>query len=375
MQLLIAWIRLGWHLGRALPAAGLYRLPQRLLLFVLLWAGMGLLTLLHLLGFAADEVLFRRYRSVVVRQPVFIVGVPRSGTTFLQRLLAEDTRFTSLTLWECLLAPSISERYVWSFLGRLCAPVRRGLSRWRWRALERRHPLGWTEPEEDFLLLFYRGACFLPALICPRSDAYWRLAFFDQTVGAAERKSLMGFYHRCLQRHLYFHGTDKRLLSKNPSFTPMVDSLRGEFPDARFIACARNPAEALPSQLSSLAPALALAGQTPGEALVRERLTTILHHYYRRLNGWRAAPDVWLLPLEELPRLLKGGLRELYAFVGQPLPIDVERRVRVVGDKRNRQPSTHRYRAVQFGLNEARLRHHFADVWPIPASASAEKAA
>lgn len=372
-QLIFAWIKLGWQLFKALPAAGIRRLPQRLLFFALLWPLAGLLTGLHLLGFLADEVLFRRYRSISVSKPVFIVGVPRSGTTFLQRLLAEDTRFTSLTLWECVLAPSISERYVWSFMARLCSPLRRGLSRLRWQAFDQRHPLGWTEPEEDFLLLFYRGACFLPALICPNADTYWRLAFFDEAVGAKERKSIMGFYHRCLQRHLYFHGSDKRVLSKNPSFTPMIDSLQTQFPDARFIACARKPSEALPSQLSSLAPALALMGQSPGDEALRERLTAVLHHYYRRLNERSDNAAVTLLPLDQLPGLFQGGMRELYDFLDQTLPADTERALNQVGEERNRKPSSHRYRPEQFGLDSASVNNQFAKVWPIQTITSGQE--
>lgn len=378
MHLIMAWLRLGGHLLRAQSATGWRTCWWRCPLLLLLWLASGLLFLSHGVGFVLDECLFRRYRRVLVRAPVFIVGVPRSGTTHLQRQLAEDGAFTTMTLWECLLAPSISERYLWRFLsrtaalfGRLVAPlgrlatsVRLGKGRWRWSAMDQVHRLGWQEPEEDFLLLLYRGGCFLPALLCPQANDYWRLAFFDEAVPAPERHALLAFYHRCLQRHLYFHGPDKRLLSKNPSFTPWVQDLHTRFPDARFIACVRRPEEAVPSQLSALRPVLRLWGQPQVPAALREQLITVLHGYYRRLQALRAAPWVQLMPLPQLSALNAQGWLHLYAFLGQPLPAP-NHRVAPPESRRDARPG-HRYELAEFGLNRADIRQRFATVWPHP---------
>jgi hypothetical protein len=63
---------------------------RRLAVLIVLAPPFLLLQLCHWVGFAADEILFRGYRKVQIRDPVFVVGVPRSGTTFLHRLLARD---------------------------------------------------------------------------------------------------------------------------------------------------------------------------------------------------------------------------------------------------------------------------------------------
>ena len=65
----------------------------------------------HWVGFLLDDLFFRGYRNITVRDPLFVVGLPRSGTSFLQRVLAQDSeRFTTLRLWELILAPSVTER-------------------------------------------------------------------------------------------------------------------------------------------------------------------------------------------------------------------------------------------------------------------------
>ena len=64
-----------------------------------------LFQLLHWLGFLLDELLFRDYRKVRIEAPVFISGIPRSGTTFVHRSLAQDrAQFTTVSTWEAALA-------------------------------------------------------------------------------------------------------------------------------------------------------------------------------------------------------------------------------------------------------------------------------
>ena len=72
------------------------------------------------IGFFLDDILFPGYRRQAVRQPVFIIGPPRSGTTFLQRLLAQDEgRFSSMKSWEIMFAPSVTQKKFFAALGRL----------------------------------------------------------------------------------------------------------------------------------------------------------------------------------------------------------------------------------------------------------------
>jgi len=367
--MIIAWLQLGGQLALALGAAGPRALPKRLLLFALLWLLLGVLTVMHLIGFALDECLFRGYRRVKVDRPVFILGLPRSGTSFWQRLLARDPQFTSLTLWECLLAPSVTERHLWSALGFCTRPLTRLLGRWRWRAMDQVHSLGWNQPEEDFLLLLYKGGCFLPALLCPRAERYWRLAFFDSALNETDQKAIMRFYYRCVQRHLYFHGAERRFLSKNPSFTPMLDALHRRFPGARFLACHREPWAVVPSQLSALKPALKLFGRGRVDAGLRERILSLLHHYYRRVSQAGAGGSVIVLPLELVPRILADELPRLYGFLQAPLAEWVLTDLQNQGQRQSASPSQHAYRLADFGLTRARLKRDFADVWFPPEAA------
>ena len=233
--------------------------PRRWLVMALFWPLFVLLQAINGAGLMLDYLLFPDFRRVRVREPLFVVGVPRSGTTFLHRLLAGDReRFTTTALWELIFAPSITQRFFWRGVGRLDALVGAPLSRlffrlerWVLGGLDDVHQTGLRDPEEDYLALLPVLGCFLLVLAVP-DPALWRLTYADRDLPAAEKQRLMAAYRRFVQRHLYFHGEHRTFLSKNPSFTPFMATLADAFPDARFIGCLRNPTAAVPSQINSI---------------------------------------------------------------------------------------------------------------------------
>jgi len=264
--------------------------PRRWLVMALFWPLFGLLQAINGAGLLLDYLLFPDFRRVRVREPLFVVGVPRSGTTFLHRLLAGDReRFTTTALWELIFAPSISQRCFWRRVGRLDALVGAPLARLFFR-LERRvlgglddvHQTGLRDPEEDYLALLPVLGCFLLVLAVP-DPALWRLTFADRDLPAAEKRRLMAAYRRFVQRHLYFHGEHRTFLSKNPSFTPFMATLADAFPDARFIGCLRNPTAAVPSQINSIVIGGKLFDGRDTADYWREGFLAMLDYYYHHL--------------------------------------------------------------------------------------------
>ena len=231
--------------------------------FVVRWGTFALLSVcwgIHRVAFRIDDWLYPAIREVPVDRPLFVVGLPRSGTTFLHRLIAcEDETFTTFRLWELLFAPAVCQkrfiRGVWrldQWLGgwgeKLVLTVERRVS----GSLHEVHSTTLQSPEEDFLSLLPFGGCFLRVLAHPHSEQVWDLGHFCERLTAAEQQRLATIYRGMVQRHLYFHGTNLRLLSKNPTFTAWVPALEREFPSARFLGIRRTPLESVPSQLSSL---------------------------------------------------------------------------------------------------------------------------
>ena len=188
------------------------------MLFVLL----TVLNLCHLICLLLDELLFPAYRRVTIRRPVFVLGVPRSGTTATQALLARDQSLTSFSTWECLLAPSITQRMLVRLIARcdrqLGGAGERLLSRLEsglFSGMESIHPVRLSAPEEDYLSLLPYYLCSILVIPFPGMRWLWSVTRLDERPSAWLSRLTLHLYHRQLQRHLYFHGESRRLLSKN----------------------------------------------------------------------------------------------------------------------------------------------------------------
>jgi hypothetical protein len=316
--------------------------------------------LIHWLGLFLDEILFRGYRRVEIQEPLFILGVPRSGTTHLHRVLARDPRFTTFSTWECLFAPSVTERRLLMGLGWLDARLGRPLHRllqWleghAFAGLDQVHRMSLQDPEEDYFTLMPVLACFILILPFPMDPYLWRMGTFDRDMPAADRSRLMAFYRGCLQRHLYVHGPDKRLLSKNAAFAPLASSLREAFPDARFVVCLRTPRQTLPSQLSSLESGVRLFRVLDVTPDFRERLARQLSFYYENLE--RALDDLpdsrcaWVT-MAALKADLAKTLVAVYAQLGWELKEPFGTYLAGETEQSRSYRSGHRYSLDQFEL-------------------------
>src|SRR5258705_7812825 len=88
-----------------------------LLLFYLVWP-IG--SLMHWFCFFLDDLLFPGHKTQPIEKPLFILGNLRSGSTFLHRLLSRDSAtFTSLTIWDIYLSPSVTQKKITQFISRM----------------------------------------------------------------------------------------------------------------------------------------------------------------------------------------------------------------------------------------------------------------
>jgi omega-hydroxy-beta-dihydromenaquinone-9 sulfotransferase len=356
---------------------GTSRIPARRV-----WVMLGFIPLfalvqgLHWLGFLLDALFFRGYRQVEIRAPLFVLGVPRSGTTNLHAVLAHDPQFTTFSTWECLFAPSVSQRLFWRAVGRLDARIGgplRGLmtlaERRIFTALDDVHAMSLDTPEEDYFALMPVLSCFILALPFPNSAHLWRMGSFDRDMPAAERRRLLGFYADALRRHLYVHGPDKRLLSKNAAFASLANGLAETFPDARFLICLRDPTETVPSQLSSIRSGLAFFGVPPDSPVIRERFIAQLAFYYDnllRLANGPAAERTVTAALPDLKRDLAGTVRDAYARLGLPLEDAFATVLEQAAAPARAYRSGHRYGLAELGLDADALARRFAGAYLHP---------
>ncbi|MBN1524283.1 MAG: sulfotransferase [Spirochaetales bacterium] len=209
------------------------------------------------IGFFLDHIFFPGFRKTQIKRPVFIIGNFRSGSTFLHRILALDTiNFSCFKTWEIYLAPSICQRKVArgflmidSLFG---SPFRKFADKFERKNLStiRLHKVGLRQPEEDEGLFLYIWRCIFIWFFFPDYKNARPYHFFDTSFSLSLRRSVMRFYKKMLQRHMYSNTGAFYFLSKNPSFTPKIRSLADTFPDAKFIYLVRDPVATFTSAVS-----------------------------------------------------------------------------------------------------------------------------
>ncbi|WP_372799007.1 sulfotransferase, partial [Litorivivens sp.] len=118
------------------------------------------LTLFHSLCFLLDYLLFPRLWRQKVKQPVFIVGHARSGTTLMHRLMSADgERFSYFLYWETLF-PSLLQKKCIRLLGRVDAffggPIVKKLKTWDEKTFgpfRHMHDMSlWNSEEDQFVM-------------------------------------------------------------------------------------------------------------------------------------------------------------------------------------------------------------------------------
>jgi hypothetical protein len=344
-----------------------YRLTtKRVGLLLIAYPIYFLVELVTWLGLLLDEVFFPGYRDVEIRQPVYIVGNPRSGTTFLQRLLARDEEtFNSMRTWEMLLAPSITMRKIFWALSRLDrrlgGPLHRllGMLEESWQEDNVVHRIAIRAPEEDEYLLVHIFSTLKIWLYAAMVDEAAPYTYFDSRMPEEEKRRILGFYKGCIQRHLYAHGdSDKHYLAKNPHFSPMVDALYNTLPDAKIIYLARNPLDMIPSYISLKEDEWHLLGSPVEKYGSREYILDMAEHWYTYpLGRLEQAPQdsTIVVNFNDLVENARQIVREIYDRFGLELGPAFDEILQQAAERARDHESEHEYSLREMGLTREEI--------------------
>jgi hypothetical protein len=177
----------------------------------------------------------------LAKQPVFVIGHWRTGTTLLHELLIQDPQFNYPDTFDCF-CPNhsiLSERFFKTYVNWL-APQQRPMDNMA---------AGWGRPQEDEFglcllglpstyldVVFPRSAPMHPGSLdlsglTPAQLAHWKRTFrrFLQAVSARD---------------------DRRLVLKSPPHTARIPVILEMFPDARFVHIVRDPYVVFPSTVN-----------------------------------------------------------------------------------------------------------------------------
>ena len=169
-----------------------------------------------------------------IDRPIFITGLPRSGTTFLHRLLLEDGINRGPVVWETIYPYPLEQA-----VDRRQQHVARQLHSFESLAPEFRslHPLAADSPQECSEIT---GHVFRSL----RFDTTYRVPSYRTWLDAEGQPEAYRFERRFLQ-HLQHQRGPRRWVLKCPDHLFALTDLRAAFPDARIVFVHRDPVKVM----------------------------------------------------------------------------------------------------------------------------------
>jgi hypothetical protein len=298
-------------------------------------------------------------RDEPLHQPWFVMGLPRSGTTLLHRLLAQDPEHRAPLFWEVSYPFPRGPRDLGP---RRLAAARRMTRLYRYALPDMRtkHETDAESAEECRLLLSNS--------LVREGHEWFMTKDFDQEIWSAARTRAYQL-HRIQLQYLQRNRPPKKWVLKDPAHIFNLRWLLDVYPDACIIKLHRDPVEALPS-LASLVTSRMQYGlrEVDLQAIGQQchyyaSLTCFAHFNTQEGSDELAARGVRFIDVK-YPDLMSDPIATvagIYARFDRDLTAQARRRMQSYMDSNPKTRfGTHRYALLDFGLDEANLRETFA---------------
>jgi hypothetical protein len=293
-----------------------------------------------------------------VRQPLFIVGLPRTGSTLLHHLLAQDPGSRVAQAWEVMFPSPPPEARTYGSDPRIAKAARQ---------------LGWFDAlTPDFKAIHPLGArlaleCIAimsPTFLSPRFHTTYHVPTYQEWLERQDLGPAYRFHRRFLQQ-LQWRTPARRWVLKAPAHLFAFDALLETYPDARIVQTHRDPTTVLAS-VASLTAVLQRAFTDELDPLeigqeVSRRWTNGLDRAMRlRQSGRVSAERFFDVHYHELVRDPMAVIRRIYEHFDIPLTEDAAAAMRrFLGENPKDKHGAHRYSLSTFGLEADDLVRRF----------------
>jgi len=204
---------------------------------------------------------FRRHPEIMdveIRAPIFITGLPRTGTTLLHRVMSQDTALRHLQMWEVWkpTPPPDPATYATDprrrnrpynnsdapgIPGIICGLEDQLIGTEIIQKRQAAHMVGMSEPEECQLLFMNSFTSQEFVLFFADAIPSYAMCLLNQDLIRSYQ------YYRLQLQLLTWKFPGRRLILKSPMHLQSLNTLFQVFPDASVIWCHRDPRSVVPS--------------------------------------------------------------------------------------------------------------------------------
>lgn len=300
---------------------------------------------------------FPAYADVPIERPVFLMGLPRTGTTALHRYLHADPATQGLEMWLTQYPQPRPRRETWEddpifqamqagfAAHHVAAPDFMGI-----------HYMDATTVEECWRLLRQTG----------KSNSYESLANLPRYSQWLQQQSWVDAYerHRANLQLVGLNDPEKRWILKNPSHMTALDALMTVYPDALVVYTHRDPVTCIASSCSLSAETTAGQSSTYVGGVIGHTQLSLWSRAYHAFHDARPAypaeqfADVAFSDLRADPL---GVTRGLYEQFGLPWTAEAEAAITALDreSKSGAAAPKHDYSLKDYGLTERQVKEAF----------------
>jgi Sulfotransferase family len=291
-------------------------------------------------------------------RPMFIIGLPRTGTTLLHHLISQDPASRAPLTWEVMAPSPPPEDASYEADPRIDRAERQ--LRWLdWLAPEFKaiHPVGARLAIECIAILSH-------SFLSSRFHTTYRVPSYQAWLKKQDVRPAYAYHRRFLQ-HLQWHTRSDRWVLKAPAHFYALDSLFAIYPDALVVQTHRDPRTALGS-VASLTLSLQSAFAAPldlaeiGQEVMQSWTEGLARAMRVRRAGTVPAERFFDVRYHDLIGDPIGTIRRIYTHFGLPLTAEAERRMRrhLAGNPQHKH-GRHTYDLKTFALDGRLLDQSF----------------
>ena len=291
-----------------------------------------------------------------IRAPLFITGMPRSGTTFLHRLILNDPSTVAPRLFQLVYPHASPASPLRTALRKRSVSLQLALFRMFAPELNALHPVAVDDPEEctDITAQVFQSGRF---------QSMYRVPSYNSWLEGSGYLDAYRFHRRFLQ-HLDAQLPGRRWILKSPDHVFALDELKKVYPDARLVFLHRDPVRVLAS-VAKLTEVLhrPFARQVDRLEIGRQVSTSWLAGADRMCDVAASGDPVLHLHYRQIVSAPLEAVRAVYRHSNLVLTAEAEERMRRwlrTGTALNISRPRRGYSLADFGLDPLQLRQCFA---------------
>jgi len=312
-------------------------------------------SLTNLFTMAAERYRHPDINNQSIEQPVFVIGLPRTGTTLLHGLLAQDPANRAPLSWEVMYPASYRSDPAAARRARAKAARRLAWANRLAPAFKRIHPIDADLPQECIAITAHvmRSIQFHTTHDVP--------AYQDWLERDSQTKAYQ--FHRQFVQHLEYGAPGRRWVFKAPGHLFALPALLAAYPDARIIQTHRNPLQVIAS-LASHTTVLrrAFADNVDAQAVGHDWTERWANALYRFLDARNQHYETGYLDvayddIEQRPLAL---VKAIYDWLKWPFPAETEKAMQQFLDANPKNKhGTHHYDLASYGLDATAEQQRF----------------